>query len=74
MTHHNSLLNQPLSMPPVAYRLKDAAALVGISPDAMLKMIATGQLKARRISPTGTGQRHLTMVPHAELVRLFGVE
>lgn len=67
---------------PISYRVKEASSLAGISEDAIYKMISSGQLKAKKIYPAGKGrratkgqgQRAITLVPHSELIRVFGVE
>ena len=57
----------------VSYRKTEAANLCGISVDSLNRLIATGQLRAKRIQPKGNGQRSITMIPHSELVRVFGI-
>ncbi len=63
--------DKALNMEPVSHRLKRAAELTGVSADTLEKMISTGQLKAKRFS--SNGGRYYTVVPHSELVRVFGV-
>ena len=58
----------------ISHRVKDAAILTGVSQDTITNMVISGQLKAIKISPKGNGQRHMTLIPHSELVRVFGVE
>ena len=64
----------PNIKPNISYRKAEAAEIVGISEDSMDKLIQTGQIKAKRISPSGNGQRYITIIPVSELQRVFGLE
>jgi len=59
---------------PISHRPKVAAQLVGISDDAMMKLVSSGVIKCRRIGLGEKQQRFMTLIPHSELVRVFGLE
>ena len=49
---------------PLAYRPKDAAALLGISRSTLYEMIASGKIEARKLGGA-------TIIRHEELVRVL---
>jgi excisionase family DNA binding protein len=49
---------------PLAYRPKDAAALLGVSRSTIYQMIAEGRLEARKIGAA-------TVIPRTSLLALF---
>lgn len=49
---------------PLAYRPKDAPAVLGVSKSTIYQMIADGDLEARKLGAA-------TVIPHTELVRVL---
>jgi len=60
----------------ISYRVKEAAELTGTSIDTIKNMVASGELKVKKISPQRKGPtgRYMTMIPRSELVRVFCFE
>jgi excisionase family DNA binding protein len=54
----------PERLIPLAYRPKDAAAVLGVSRSTIYQMIAEGRLEARKIGAA-------TVIPRASLLALF---
>lgn len=53
--------------PRVAYRVEDAAEMVGVSRSEMYRLVSTGRV--RKVPDMGVK----VVIPHSELVRVFAV-
>jgi len=56
----------------ISYRVGEAAQATGLSEDSLRRMISSGQIKAKQVSPNGDYQRTITIIPAVELYRVFG--
>lgn len=58
----------PIDVEPLAYRPQAAAAALGVSKSRLYELVASGQIRARRLSP------QVMVIPRAELERYIDAQ